>query len=161
MTPGSMICFNPPFRPAPLISLGRLPLIAFRGVKWYKRTKAHANSICPQPSSKTQVKPLSFTSYSTNMQFTTIAITFAAAVAAVAPNAAAKQQFIDNYVHAKRQAVASASASARSNGTVSPAPRVTTTAAAGAGALPTSTSDATSVVLSGSALFAGIVALVL
>lgn len=113
------------------------------------------------------------------MQFTTIALTFVAAVAAVAPNAAAKQQFIDNYVQNAKRAdngtVASASASAGAGAAAASAsPSVAkNSTGSGAGAastgasapivstLPSSTSGASIVALSGSALFAGIVALVL
>ncbi|CCG84840.1 protein of unknown function [Taphrina deformans PYCC 5710] len=103
------------------------------------------------------------------MQFTTVALTFVAAVAAINPNA--KEAFVANYIaNAKRQASASrvsASASASASASV----RATTTgsgagvAAVGtakASALPTaSTSDATVMALSGSALLAGVMALVL
>lgn len=99
------------------------------------------------------------------MQFTTIALTFVAAVAAINP--AAKEAFVANYIaNAKRQAsavsasasAASASASGSGGGA---AVQPVNTGVPKATTLPTSTSDATVMALSGSALLAGVMALAL
>lgn len=102
------------------------------------------------------------------MQFTTVALTFVAAVAAINPNA--KEAFVANYIaNAKRQAAASngtvaaasASASGNSTGGSGVGAASTSTAVVKSTGLPTSTSDATVMALSGSALLAGVMALVL
>ena len=92
------------------------------------------------------------------MQFTTIALTFVAAVAAINPTA--KEAFVANYIANAKRAVNATSNATTSAGASSAAGGASTASASTA--LPVAAkSDATIMALSGSALFAGVVALVL